>query len=558
MTRSLLLLSALFLSGAIDHQLLAADDQPLLEEPPWPEWVHRHWVWENSGTSASAMQLVDDYITRDIPVGAVIIDRPWETDSNTLIPDPKLYPNLGELVDGFHKKDVRVFLWIASVINETASNFAEAKKNGYFLNGGKTVKWWGGRGAFVDYSNPEAVEWWHGQMDPILDLGIDGWKVDGADPFIVFLGVPQGKGGVISWPDYAAASYRDFFEYTRQRLGNDRVISARPCDDGGQFPVPLAFAPRDVNFAGWVGDQDGSFPGMQAALKNMKASSGLGYVSFGSDIGGFRDRGERTREVLIRWAQMSALCPVMENGGGGEHRPWTYDAETESIYRTFVRLHHELIPYIYCQGAKAWQNGISLLQFTDDHSFMLGDHLFVAAMVEPGTKRDVPFPPGRWRNWLDESDVHEGDRTELLEFALEQFPVYVREGAIVPLDVRDNSTAHGGDFSRDHLTLAVYPPEAGSESFDVVREDAPTFRASYESSAGTLTLRTTATSRALLWRVQGWGNAQSVAARDGNAITKVASPAELRAQDNAWTVEGDTLWIRVAKPGNGVELNASR
>jgi len=43
---------------------------------PWPEWIFYHWEWEDEGTRQSATQLVDEYLIRDIPVGAIIIDSP--------------------------------------------------------------------------------------------------------------------------------------------------------------------------------------------------------------------------------------------------------------------------------------------------------------------------------------------------------------------------------------------------------------------------------------------------------------------------------------------------
>jgi alpha-glucosidase (family GH31 glycosyl hydrolase) len=90
----------------------------------------------------------------------------------------------------------------------------------------------------------------------------------------------------------------------------------------------MSFAPREINWAGWVGDQAATFEGIRAALVNMYHSSRLGYVAFGSDIGGYGSDDDapynlkRTKVLFIRWAQLGALCPVMENGGNGEHRPW--------------------------------------------------------------------------------------------------------------------------------------------------------------------------------------------------------------------------------------------
>lgn len=48
------------------------------------------------------------------------------------------------------------------------------------------------RGTHIDYDHPEALEWWHKQMDQILDLGIDGWKCDGTDPYVWLYIIPRG------------------------------------------------------------------------------------------------------------------------------------------------------------------------------------------------------------------------------------------------------------------------------------------------------------------------------------------------------------------------------
>lgn len=58
------------------------------------------------------------------------------------------------------------------------------------------------------------------------------------------------------------------------------------------------------------------------------------YANFGSDIGGYRSgSGElgRTKQLLIRWAQLGAFSPLMENGGNKEHRPWKFDNTNETL-----------------------------------------------------------------------------------------------------------------------------------------------------------------------------------------------------------------------------------
>jgi alpha-glucosidase (family GH31 glycosyl hydrolase) len=48
----------------------------------------------------------------------------------------------------------------------------------------RPLEWWHGSGGLLDYSNPDAVAWWHQQMDKVLDAGVDGFKCDGTDPYI--------------------------------------------------------------------------------------------------------------------------------------------------------------------------------------------------------------------------------------------------------------------------------------------------------------------------------------------------------------------------------------
>lgn len=530
---------------------------PSLAAPLWPRWVHEHWVWENSGTQESAMALADGYLERGVPVGAVIIDRPWATDSNTFVPDPERYPDLGEYVNMFHEKDIRVMLWATSVVNETASNFAEAKEKGYFLSSGRTVPWWGGRGAFIDYTNPEAVDWWHSQMDRVLDMGIDGWKVDGTDPYVMLLGGARGKSGErISWSDYASACYGDFFNYTREKLGDDRVISARPVDDQiFRAGFPLVFTEREVNFAGWVGDNDNDWGGLRHALNSMFTSSLYNFVSYGSDIGGFRSDDRQHKDVFIRWAQLGAFCPVMENGGGGEHRPWMFDGQTLDIYRKFTVLHTELIPYIYSQAAYSYELEVPTMRpQAGNYIYLLGDDILVAPFYMKGDRRAVVFPRGEWIYMFDEEREY-GEGTGVLNFGLDEFPVFIRKGAIIPMEVESDLTGFGTRYSAGFTTVLVYPEE-GRRSFGLYEEDAEGTVLSYTKEGGRLTLSAGATDRSLLFRVWGEGEPVRVSGASGEALERAESAQALSRMDAGYFTDGPVTWYAVRDASAGAELVA--
>lgn len=141
----------------------------------------------------------------------------------------------------------------------------------------------------------------------------------------------------ISYPDYAAMYYRDFFTYTRSRRGGDNgLIMSRPVDCllDPTSKVCWGYSPRDVMFSGWVGDDDATFQGLRGCARKVIYSAWDGYANFGCDVGGYRgSESEKDKELFLRWAQFGAFLPLMENGGGGEHRPWMYDDETTEIYK---------------------------------------------------------------------------------------------------------------------------------------------------------------------------------------------------------------------------------
>lgn len=419
-------------------------------EADWPLWIFSHWLWEDEGTAESAMQMVDDYLAHGIPVGAIIIDSPWETGYNTFEWDESLYPNAQGMIDYFHSKGVKVLIWITSTINlDVPDMYQFCKDNNFFMkeSAGSTepgiIDWWKGPGSLIDWWNPAALAWWKSRMDIVLDMGIDGWKTDGTDYFQLFTPYSPGKGKNMTRTEYSHAYYRLFHEYTRERLGKDRVIMSRPVDNYGlNFASGdiVAFAPVDIPAASWVGDQDATFGGLVAALNNLYYSSELGYLITGSDIGGYREDKtyptSRSKELFIRWAQLGAFCPLMENGGGGEHRPWMFDEETTDIYRELVLLHHKLIPYLDYTARAYFDIRKSIMQFVRkaDYSYLLGPDIFVTPIRRAGNDPiEIRFPNGRdtWVYIYDKTKEFKGGTSTVMTFPLAEFPAFVKKGSEV-------------------------------------------------------------------------------------------------------------------------------
>lgn len=196
---------------------------------------------------------------------------------------------------------------------------------------------------------------------------------------------------------------------------------SRPVDSypiiGADFFVYNEFSPRYVMFSGWVGDQDPTFDGLQDALKNMFYSAWVNYTNFGSDIGGYRTgKGPlgRSKELFMRWFEMAAFTPLMENGGNKEHRPWAFDAPGQTgvtdTYRRFVNAHYQLVPFFLSKGTQAYEAGRSVmrplnpkpesmflvqLEKIETYNYVLGDQLLVVPVVQENqTTAVVSFPNG--------------------------------------------------------------------------------------------------------------------------------------------------------------------
>lgn len=265
-------------------------------------------------------------------------------------------------MDLAHSQGTRVILWATSLVNQEASNYQEAKQKGFLLNDGRLVKWWHGEGAFLDYTVPAAVEWWHRQLDLPLAMGVDGFKVDGSDPLLLELGEAHSTGSLrpVTYRQYADLYYRDFYQHANLRRGGEALIMARPVDSQAK-PLFNRYAPRDVMFSGWVGDQDPTFQGLERALLNMFHSAWQHYANFGSDIGGYRGSA-RDKEVLVRWLQVGAFSALMENGGNGPHHPWEFDSQTLEIFRYYCSLREKLQPFLYTTGLHAFAGNRSSIQ----------------------------------------------------------------------------------------------------------------------------------------------------------------------------------------------------
>ena len=426
-----------------------------------PEWGYGHWksrdVYEHQD------DVLDDfhgYERNALPLDAIVIDSPWETQYNTWEFNPHQFPDAPGTITRMRAAGVRTVVWVTPWVNldsadgqrppgeesermhrEPAPNYAPAAAAGHFLKtaDGKpfVARWWMGTGSPVDFSSPAADDWWRKQARRVLELGVEGIKADDGEGYYLPPEVrfADGRSGA-----EAAWAYGGLYRRSMQRA----LDEAHP--GRGVLFGRSGWSGQQATGITWGGDQASDFWSLRTLVAATLTAAASGFSNWSHDVGGYLGRRlvERCpKELLLRWAQFGCFSPLMQAHGRFQQEAWTYDEETLAVYRAYVLLHEQLVPYIRAAAATAARSGLPVIRplplsdpadpagwaLADAYGF--GPSLWVAPVLEEGAAgREVYLPRGDWIDARSGEHVR-GGRELAVRAPLGHIPLWVRQGSLV-------------------------------------------------------------------------------------------------------------------------------
>ncbi len=332
---------------------------------------------------------------------------------------------------------------------------------------------WPGRSALPDFHDPAARAWWAGRVRRwMAETGLAGLWNDMNEPAGTDLSGPVLDARHGGLPHPAA---RNTYGLQMARATQAGLLAHAP-DTRPFILTRAAYSGAQTVTALWCGDNSPHWEHLAGSLP-MMINLGLSGMPFtGADIGGFA--GDTHAELLARWFQTGIFYPFCRNHamqGTNAHEPWAFGPEVEAIARRALELRYQLLPYLYNLFYEASQTGAPILRPLVWHypadpvthnlndQFLFGRDLLVAPVLQPGqVARALYLPEGVWYRWGSDERL-EGPAHIVAAAPLDETPLYVRGGALLPMWP---AAPHTGAIQRAALSLHLWPGRGTTDYYE--------------------------------------------------------------------------------------------
>lgn len=434
---------------------------PMIPRWAFGLWYSRWYAYHQD----DVVKLAKRYQREKIPLDVMVIDTDWRDNWGGYDWSKKYFPNPKKACKELKDLGCHVGLndhpgyWDYEDLPPTDSHISAIKERLGPLP-------YRGRWA-CDWSRREHVDAWKDiLLGPVHDEGVDVWWIDG------WIQSPFGESDSQLWAN------RHYFDLREEKTGERGLILSR-WGGIGSHRYPVQFS----------GDTASEWRVLKHQIEYTARSGNLGAVYWSHDIGGFFGK-KVDEELFIRWVQFGAFSPIFRtHSDHGDREPWKFSAKAKAIFRKYARMRCALVPHFYTLARQAHDDGLPLIRplyldhsqcdggaFYRKHQYKIGENILVVPADEAIDKRTgiftkrAYFPVGRWYS-LHSDEIMEGMLDRWLDIPVEEMPIYIKEGAILPSAPVGLSI---GSEPINEIAFDIYAAEGVSSTYNLYDDDGST------------------------------------------------------------------------------------
>jgi alpha-D-xyloside xylohydrolase len=438
--------------------------------PRLPSWASGFWQSKlRYRTQSELLDVAYEHRARGLPMSVIVADFFHWTAMGDYRFDPADWPDPQAMVEELAGMGIKLMVSIWPTVSPLSENFQQLRDEGLLVGSDQGVEFQQtiqDKGmavplpvAFYDPTNPRTRELvWSIVKRGYHDLGVRVWWLDACEPEL-----NPGHPGNLVLHAGPGAEVAGIYPRDNARMFAEGMAADDKDDSGTVLLCRSAWAGQQkYGAAVWSGDIPATWQSLRDQIRAGLSIGIAGFPWWTTDIGGFHggDASDPAyRELVVRWFQYGAFCPLFRLHGdreprlptgyamtGGPNEVWSFGKEALVIISGVMAMRERLRPYLHEQMDRAAIDGLPpmrplFLDFPDDpraweieDEFLLGPEILVAPVIQPGAAcREVYLPAGS--AWTDAwtGAPHAGGVSLEVAAPIERIPVFLREGATVPL-----------------------------------------------------------------------------------------------------------------------------
>lgn len=410
------------------------------QAPMLPLWAYGFWQCRERYTSGDHLvKTVEEFRRRELPMDVIVQDWQYWGKHGWGVPqfDTTHYPEPEKFIKKLHDLHARFSISVWENLDKKSEVAKEYLDKDLYLN----------NSPWIDIYNPETQKThWNVLNKNLFKLGVDSWWMDATEPE---------NDALVGKDTYFGRG--DFYRLTYPLFVSKAVYEGQRATDPSKRVAILTrsafLGQQRYGTINWSGDIGWNWDAFKRQIVSGLNYSMTGMPYWTTDIGGFfrPGAGQYTdtlyHDILTRWFQFGTFNTIFRiHGYQTETEPWKYGDTVMGHMRSMLNLRYRLLPYIYSEAWRVSKYGSTMMRplvmdfgndtmaISQSYQYMFGKSMLVAPVTAPGVKEWNVYLP-KSAGWYDfwTGKRYAGGQTVLAAAPLEQIPLFVKAGSIIPM-----------------------------------------------------------------------------------------------------------------------------